>query len=296
MPGAESGHIPRLGLVVHPTRDVGKALADLQSWSQDHRVEVVQIAVMGAQQEVAEQGDAAECELIVAVGGDGTTLAAVHGASPFQIPVLGVACGSLGALTSVPADGIVEALERFRSGDWEPQQLPAISLDTGLQTLNAFNDVAVVRAGEGQVRAVVTVDQVLYARLAGDGCIISTPVGSSAYSFAAGGPLIAAGTEAFLVTPLSNHGGSCPPLVVSSRARVELEVSAALNGVRLEVDGRIVPVDLEALRAQLQPGAATLVTFSDQEAGLSGLRRRGIVIDSPRILAEDERRRQHAGT
>ena len=277
--------------MVHPTRDVDEPFGVVRDWAGRWDVKVVQVPVLGSQQEVAPAGDPNDCGLIVAIGGDGTTLAALHGAEACDVPVMGVACGSLGALTAVPADGAARALERFGSGEWQPRHLPALSLELGDgDSINAFNDAAVVRRGEGQVRATVSVDGTLYARLAGDGCVISTPTGSSAYSFAAGGPLIDPFTQAFLLTPLTNHGGSCPPLVLAAGSRLRVEVRAALGGVRLEVDGKTVEAEPDLLEAQLRPRAATLVAFADQEPALTGLRRRRIIIDSPRILAEDARR------
>jgi NAD+ kinase len=278
----------RIGLAVHPTRDVGETFQALRGWSEAHDVEIVQIQVVGQQQEVADAGDAASCDLIVAIGGDGTTLAAIRAAAAVGRPVLGVACGSLGALTTVAAEGVTQALEAFKDGEWERHELPALQIRLDdREDLIAFNDIAIVRDGAGQVRTSAHVNETLYARMAGDGCVVSTAIGSSAYSFAAGGPLLAPEAAAFLLTPLSHHGGSCPPLIVSAGSQLKLEVGPALGGVRLEVDGKVADRDFETLSVQLRDGAATVVAFAGQEPLLSGLRRRGIIIDSPRILAED---------
>ncbi len=284
----------RIGLAVHPTRDIHDTLQALHEWTDARDVDVVQVPVLGQQQEVAEPGEAADCDLIVAIGGDGTTLAAIRAASAVGRPVLGVACGSLGALTTVPADDVALALQRFNDGEWTPREIPALEIRlNGSEELTAFNDLAIVRDGEGQIRTTAHVDGTLYARLAGDGCVVSTAIGSSAYSFAAGGPLLTPETGAFLFTPLSTHGGSCPPLVVSTGSRLELGVRPALGGVRLEVDGKVGDHDFETLTVQLRGGAATLVAFAGQEPLLSGLRRRGIIFDSPRILVEDIRAHEH---
>ncbi len=288
-----SNALRRIGLAVHPTRDIQDTFQALREWCEARDVEVVQIQVFGQQQELAEEGDASSCDLIVAIGGDGTTLAAIRAAATVGLPVLGVACGSLGALTTVPAEEVTRALEAFRAGEWQAQEIPAlqIRLDDS-EDLIAFNDLAIVRDGEGQIRTSAHVDGTLYVRMAGDGCVVSTAIGSSAYSFAAGGPLLGPETAAFLLTPLSNHGGSCPPLVISARSRLELEIQPAFGGVRLEVDGKVLGNDVETLSVQLLDGAATVVAFAGQEPLLSGLRRRGIIIDSPRILAEDIRARE----
>jgi NAD+ kinase len=288
-----SGRQPlrRIGLVVHPTRDIHETFQAACGWSASHDVDIVQVPVLGQQQALAPEGAASACELIVAIGGDGTTLAAIRAAAAADRPVLGVACGSLGALTGVAAADVVDALERFNRGAWKPHELPGLEILVGdRQELVAFNDLALVRGGEGQLRTSIHVDGVLYARLAGDGCVVSTPIGSSAYALAAGGPLLAPGAAAFLLTPLSTHGGSCPPLVVTAGSRLELQVRPPFGGVRLEVDGKVAEADgLETLTVKMRSRAATIVDFDGQESVLSGLRRRGIIVDSPRILAEDQR-------
>jgi len=279
----------RVGLVVHPIRDVHETFQAVRGWSDNHDVEIVQVPVLGQQQELAPEGEASGCDVVLAIGGDGTTLAAIRAAAAVERPVLGVACGSLGALTGVAAEDVLDALERFSRGEWKPIELPGLEIRFGdSEELIAFNDLALVRGGEGQVRTSIHLDGVLYARLAGDGCVVSTAIGSSAYSLAAGGPLLAPGAAAFLLTPLPTHGGSCPPLVVPAGGRLELEVGPAFGGVRLEVDGKVAEAyELERLTVQLRSHAATIVGFDGQESILGGLRRRGIIIDSPRILAED---------
>jgi NAD+ kinase len=285
-----SSPMQRIGLVVHPTRNLETALASLGKWCDAHGVGSVQIPVRGQQQQVASPGAIEDCDLVVAIGGDGTALAAIGAAAGTGRAVLGVACGSLGALTSVAASDVGHALARIAKGDWLPQPLPALEVSRdAADRLLAFNDIAIVRRGEGQVRTIASVDGDLVTRLAGDGCIVSTGMGSSAYAFAAGGPLLAAGAEAFLFTPLSHHGGSCPPLVIGAASELQVEVGAGFGGVRLEVDGKITDTQVTALSIRLCPRSAVLVAFRDQPSFLTGLRRRGVIIDSPRILAEDER-------
>src|SRR3954466_15025985 len=150
-----------------------------------------------------------------------------------------VACGSLGALTAVDAEGVGQALERVHSGDWTARRLPALAIHPAHgPDAWAVTGFGVARGGAGQVGAEVSVDGELYVRLAGDGLIVATPLGSSAYSMAAGGPVLALGTEAFLCTPLAMHGGSSPPLVVPADATVTVEVEPGYAGADVEFDGR----------------------------------------------------------
>jgi NAD+ kinase len=280
----------RIGLVVHPSRNVDAALQVLRAWAAEHDAETVQVQVPGQHQRVAEPGDAADCDLVVAVGGDGTMLAAIHLAAAADRPVLGVACGSLGVLTSVTAEQLTAALDRVARGEWTATSLPALQVDReGGGPLLAFNDLAIVRHGQGQVRAIVKADGVLFTRFAGDGCIVSTPVGSSGYTLAAGGPLLAPGLAAFVMTPLNVHGGSRAPLVLGAQSELELSTRVGYGGARVEVDGQVGDVPMGWLRVRFKPSAATVVTFADQEPLLTGLRRRQILVDSPRIIAEDGR-------
>jgi NAD+ kinase len=277
-----------LGLVVHPSRAIERPLRELREWADRHKVHVVQIRAEYEQQRVAEQGDADGCELILSIGGDGTTLAAIRAGVVADQPVLGVACGSLGVLTTVPPDAVAHALERFNRGEWTPRLLPGLDVQrAGGQRLFALNDIAVVRDGAGQLRLTAHVDRNLFARLAGDGCVVSTPLGSSAYALAAGGPLLTPETAAFVLTPLPAHGGSCPPIVIGPASQLVLDASPGHGGVRLEVDGQLVASEIDTLTVTFREDVATIVTFDDDEPFLSGLRRRQIIADSPRILAED---------
>src|SRR5689334_7986750 len=100
----------RIGLVVHPRREIGTALDRARAWADANGAEVVQIKVSGQERVVADPGEVASCDLVLGVGGDGTTLHALHAAAAVGRPVLGVACGSLGALTAVAAEELESAL------------------------------------------------------------------------------------------------------------------------------------------------------------------------------------------
>jgi NAD+ kinase len=280
----------RIGVVVHPSRDVDAPVQALERWAATHGVALLRLAVFGEQQFRGLQTQLSSCDLVVAIGGDGTTLAAIRVAAAAGTPVMGIACGSLGVLTTVAANRITPALERFRVDTWQPRPIPALAIarDDGTELL-AFNDVVAVRGGQGQVRTTVHLDDVLYARFAGDGWIVSTPVGSSAYGLASGGPLLAPGTEVFALTPLPTHGGFCPPLVAGPDSRLRLDTTAGYGGARLEVDGQVLDTQIGSVTITLRPGVVTIVDFAEDEPLLTGLRRRQIIIDSPRILAEDAR-------
>lgn len=198
-------------------------------------------------------------------------------------------------LAAVRADATVEALTRQAAGEWERSPLDGLRVtDEEGATGVALNDVCVVRKGAGQVKTTVSVDGELYIRAAGDGVVVSTALGSSAYGMAAGGPIVAPGGRALCVTPLAMHGGSAPPLVVPSSCTLRIEVHAGFSGRRLELDGQPSEVVGELLDLALEPEHVVLVRFAGGESFLAGLRRRSIITDSPRVLAHDARMRADA--
>jgi NAD+ kinase len=277
--------IRRLGVVLHPTRRVERVFEEIGAWAAAHGVTVGQVAVPGQTRQLAEPTEAAACDLLIALGGDGTALIALHEGAASSRPVLGVACGSIGALMSVAGERVPWALEQIAAGRWTSIGVPG--LDVGWDEAHgavAINDLVVIRDGPGQLMVSVAVDGVLYARVAGDGLVVATPLGSSAYTMAAGGPILAPGAEGVAVTPLAPHGGSCPPLVAGIASHLTLTVEPAHGGVRHEIDGRPTAIEGRLLTIAWRADYASLVTLAEEEPRLTGLRRRGLVLDSPRVL------------
>jgi NAD+ kinase len=288
----------RIGLVVHPRRELGRALATVHEWAERQGAGVVQVPSPGHEQEVAPHGEVGACDLVIALGGDGTTLAALRAAAPLDRPVLGIACGSLGALSAVTADDLEDALDRISRGDYGKRVLPALVAERDGEELMALNDLVLVRAAAGQVMVEVELDGERFIRLAGDGIVAATPLGSSAYTLAAGGPLLAPGTTGLVLTPLAPHGGVSPPLVSGPDNRVTVRLDTGNGGARIELDGQVAGElgvrEQAEFALRLEPAFATLVAFGEEESLVAGLRRRRVLMDSPRALARDDRDAQGA--
>jgi NAD+ kinase len=280
----------QLGLVVHPTRPLDTVLETTVGWAHAHGAKVGQVRIPDQTREVAEPVDAADCEILLSLGGDGTALHALHAGAPAGRPVLGVACGSVGVLTSVTGDRVTSALDQFAEGRWSARAVPGLAIASADGPVEVvINDMTLMRDGPGQVVVAITVDDVLYVRVAGDGVVVATALGSSAYTMAAGGPILAPGVEAMVVTPLAPHGGSAPPLVAGPRSTLRLEVEQTYSRVRYDVDGRSMPRPGDVLTVRHQPKYAVLVELADEEPRLRGLRQRGLVRDGPRVLVRDRR-------
>jgi NAD+ kinase len=276
----------RVGVVVHPERPVEAALQTLREWTRSHEVQLVQVYAGERQPRVAPYGRMNRCDLVAAIGGDGTTLKALHAAAASHTPVIGVAYGGLGVLTSVPATELVTALDRFAAGEWRARRLPALAVMTPEgQRAQAINDVVLLRGGGTQVIVHVFVEDQLYCRVAGDGVIVATPLGSSAYSMAAGGSIVVEGTKAFVCTPLAMHGGCAPPIVVPSDYDLRLDVVQGFGGFRLDIDGHRTKTPSNSFTVRCIDDYVTMVAFTDHATDLRDLRQRGLIADSPRVAA-----------
>jgi NAD+ kinase len=284
-------HPLRIAIVVHPTRPVTAALETLERWTGEHGLEIVQLeAAGGPVRQISPRGELEPGDLVVALGGDGTVLSALRESAPMNAPVLGVACGSLGALTAISADRLGHALDRVRVGDWTARRLPALAIHpSDAPDEWALNDFVVARRGAGQVLADLYVDDELYARLAGDGLVVATPLGSSAYSMAAGGPVLVSGTPAVVCTPLAMHGGHAPPLIVPTSSTVRVEVHPSYAGFEIQIDGHTTPLTAASYGLSLHEQKVTLVSFGKLKLGIAGLRERRLITDSARVLARDDR-------
>lgn len=175
---------------------------------------------------VAEDGAA---DAIVVLGGDGTILRAVHefpGA-----PVLGLNLGGLGYLSSVEERDFGKALAMLAEGRYRISERTALAVRKDGAWITALNDVVMDRVMSGHTAILdLEVDGKLATRYLADGLIIATPTGSTAYSLAAGGPVLMPDSGSFVVTPMSPHALGVRPLVVKDSARFAVTSRRRANG------------------------------------------------------------------
>ncbi len=188
-------------------------------------------------------------EFVVVLGGDGTMLAAARAVAQAGIPIMGVNLGSLGFLTEVPLDELYPTLEALVEGRCRVEtrsMLHCHLMRNGerLAHYDAMNDVVVSKSAIARmIEFEVTVDGLRVAAYKADGLIVATPTGSTAYSLAAGGPVVAPDVAAFLVTPISPHALTHRPLVVKDTAEIAVLVNSVEEEAFLTVDGQVgVPI------------------------------------------------------
>src|SRR4051812_33167009 len=283
IPVRETAPPRRVSLVLHPRRDVGVAIGQVTAWAQRTGVELAAVAdgrLPDAVRRCAIDELADGCDIVLALGGDGTMLGALRLAAPAGVPVLGANLGRLGYLTEVDGEHLAEALEAVADGAFAVEERFALratwNVDGEEHQRVAYNDAVLSRVpGHGQAALGLSVDGQLLVRYASDGVIAATPAGSSAYSFAAGGPIVSPQTRAMIVTPDAPHGLFNRAVVLGAEESLGIEVLASSAPVALEVDGRLV--------ADVKPGWSMDVTPNPTPALVVRL--------GPRGFAERARRK-----
>jgi len=182
------------------------------------------------------------CHAVLALGGDGTLLRAATLVEEDQIPLLGIKVRSLGFLTEDDPRGAVEDLFHDRYEIQERMRLEvAIEKEGSVrERYSALNDVVIHGVGVSRViHLKTTIDGLKLGEYLADGVIVSTPTGSTAYSLAAGGPIVnPTSVEAFIITPLCPHSLSVRPLVVSSEETFVVELVEEGQETLLTIDGQ----------------------------------------------------------
>ncbi len=175
------------------------------------------------------------------LGGDGSILRGIDHYRGMDVPVLGVNTGHLGFLAGVEADDLERAIERLAAGEFDVEHLPVLKAEMPSgQVLTAVNDICVNRSLMGGILHLeMMVGGAEVARLAGDGLVISTPTGSTAYGLSCGGPILDPGLPAMLVVPICPHCLSLRPLVVPDDLTVTLRIGDLRgSGPVVSTDGR----------------------------------------------------------
>ncbi len=184
-------------------------------------------------------------DLMIVLGGDGTLLSVARAMRAGQIPVLGVNLGSLGFLTDIALPQIFPALESVLAGEYtiEPRMMLSVELvrkgDVVAQNL-VLNDVVITMGAIARIIEIgLEIDNQVVALVRADGIIVATPTGSTAYSLAAGGPILYPGIGSMLLTPICPHTLTHRPVVIADSSMVELTLLSEIGEVYATFDGQI---------------------------------------------------------
>ena len=223
---------------------------------------------------VTSLDDLTDTSLLICMGGDGALLACAREAAPRRIPLLGINCGTLGFLASCEKTDFEKTLADLTNGKLPLQKRTMLAVhvqfaNEDTQDLLALND-CVLRADKTRALTVqATFDGRELPPYFGDGVLISTPTGSTAYALAAGGPIVAPGVEGLLVTPICPHTLTQRPIVLPAQGTLELSpvLKTPLDGADLTIDGQETLTLPAGTRVQItqSPHQAQFFTSSNRD-------------------------------
>ncbi|QKG19788.1 NAD(+)/NADH kinase [Actinomadura verrucosospora] len=273
--GAEP-QVGTVGLVLHPTRPVGPSVEAIVGAARGRPARVLvrpadRHRVPSGVEVVPDDRFAGEVDGLIALGGDGTILGAMRLVIDRPVPVLGVNHGNLGFLAEVHPPQLPAALARLAARDFTIEQHAALRVDAGrvpLTTRFGFNDMVLGRSSRtGAVSLDLTVNDLQYGYYRADALVVSTPTGSTAYNYAAGGPIVSPSSNAMVITPVAPMSGISRPVVLGAADRIRLAVAADSAPITLDIDGTAA-AELghgDGLTATMLPEAGQVVRLSARE-------------------------------
>jgi NAD+ kinase len=260
---------------VTPSGECRPQLLMVEAWAAEQGVGVVDLGTSAAPNDLGPG-----CGLVIALGGDGTILRALQLAMPHEVAVLGINFGNVGFLADRHRDDFGAALDHVARGEARIDERTALLATIGTEpprTVIAFNDVVIARRpGHGTARLRVEVDGEAVLELRGDGVVIASPTGSTAYNVGAGGPAVAPSLDAIVVTPLATQGSPLQSLVLDGGDIVRVTTDPSSAPLTAEIDGRTIhelPMP-GVLEVEAAPHKARLVRtrprtfYSDLAGGL----------------------------
>ncbi len=227
-----------------PRTRTAPVVAEISAWLAANDMQVQTVTNDGDRWPDLPVADLEGAVLVVALGGDGTVLAASRLFASRGLPILGVQLGQLGFLSEVEPNAVTGALREWAGGRFRTESRLMLELSVFRNGARVYGGVClndVVLSRGATLRAVemaFEIDGEPVARYSGDGLIVSTPTGSTAYSLSAGGPILAPNLEAILVTPLCAHSLWLRPCVISPDSTLRLYLTRPAFEPVVVLDGQ----------------------------------------------------------
>ena len=183
--------------------------------------------------------DPKKIRYLISMGGDGTLLRISHRYSHLDAPILGVNLGHLGFMADIPTADIIPSLNDLLDGSYTIHKRLALEASTSRrEKIRAVNDIVFHRAQNySLIELAIQVDGVYINTFVADGVIVATPTGSTAYSLAAGGPILAPNLDAVVITPICPHTISNRPIVLTADRKIEIQYISAYDPIDVRADG-----------------------------------------------------------
>ncbi len=237
----------KIGLVVKSDAKAQKRAEELKRWLQSRKIEIVRKKTVesGQQNAVGSLSPApADLDCIFVLGGDGTFLSAVRWIGDQDIPILGIKFGEVGFLAEIAEEDLYTAAEKVLEGDviLRPRMRLSVKVRRRNETLAheaVLNDVVINRGALARLAHIETyVDDLYLTTYSADGLIVSTPTGSTAYSLAAGGPVIHPAVPGIVLTPICPFTLTNRPLIVPQSVKIKIKLAKGSSDITLTFDGQ----------------------------------------------------------
>ena len=260
-----------IGIAINPSKDKDNEILHMVIKKFTDKFKAKDIVVFSSFD--IEKQDLNDIDLLVVLGGDGTLLGIARSLNDsFNAPILGINIGNLGFLSSVDIYDIDMALDKLKQGKYQVAERMMlnckIQLGNKKEELKALNDVVLARGTLSRmVKFKIFVDGKIYSSFKGDGLIIATPTGSTAYSFSAGGPFIYPDLELISITPICPHTKSMQTIVLKADSIIEIYTDHEDEKVYLTVDGqKAINVNHEtSIKVSKNKKSLKLLLFDDYD-------------------------------
>ncbi|OFI07604.1 NAD kinase [Clostridium acetireducens DSM 10703] len=182
-------------------------------------------------------------DFVIVLGGDGTILNSQRVLAKYEIPILGINIGHLGFLAEIKISEFENVLENLFNGQYTIEERLMLQCNYKLHNFEkshtALNDIVISKSTPGRiVKADIYINDKFFSTFTGDGAIISTPTGSTAYSLSAGGPIIYPTLDVICITPICPHSLGARTIILNSKDKISIKVNKKYNDTLLTIDGR----------------------------------------------------------
>jgi NAD+ kinase len=233
----------RVAIAKNPSKDkdnsiINKVKEKLEEYFQD--IEIISLNSY----EITDYYFKNPLDLIIVLGGDGTILSVARGINGrIDVPILGINIGNLGFLSSIEISEIDEAFSKFKEGKYIYQKRMLLTCDLPFENKEneslALNDIVIARGTLSRmIKFQIFIDGKRYYSFKGDGLIVATPTGSTAYSFSAGGPFIYPDLDVIALTPICPHTKGMQTIVLNSTSEIEIKAENGQEEVYVTFDGQ----------------------------------------------------------
>ncbi|MGW8303317.1 MAG: NAD(+)/NADH kinase [Desulfobacterales bacterium] len=267
--------LKKIGLVIKSDAKAKKKAAELERWLRSRKIEIVRKKTTESGQKNAAGSLKAPSDLdyIFVLGGDGTFLSAVRWIGDQDIPILGVKFGEVGFLAEIAEENLYTAVEKVLKGDFilRPRMRLSVKVRRRNETLaqeTILNDVVINRGALARLAHIETyIDDHYLTTYSADGLIVATPTGSTAYSLAAGGPVIHPAVPGIILTPICPFTLTNRPLIVPQSANIKIRLTKGSSDIILTFDGQkgLEIDDRDQIVIQKGPHPIQLITLPDRQ-------------------------------